>query len=130
MIRALALGPAVVGGVGNGTTKSVEEYDPDTNSWTAKAPMNIARSSHQIAVVNGKIYAISGGNSDNDGLPVNSVEEYDPIKNQWVTKASMSIGRGQHQVAIINDKIYVIGGQSSGTNYLSSVEAYDISTDT
>jgi hypothetical protein len=60
------------------------------NSWTSKAPMQVARSDLGVAVMNGKIYAI-GGNTESGYMPnsegndykalgwiVATNEEYDP----------------------------------------------------
>jgi N-acetylneuraminic acid mutarotase len=43
---------------------TVEEYDPATDTWTAKADMPAPRTQFTIGVVNGKIYVIGGGNGD------------------------------------------------------------------
>jgi hypothetical protein len=41
-------------------TAANEEYDPATNTWTIKAEMPISRSNFATAVVDGKIYCLSG----------------------------------------------------------------------
>ena len=43
-----------------GVVATVEEYDPNTDTWTVKAPMPTARQSLGAALANGKIYAIGG----------------------------------------------------------------------
>ncbi len=105
---------------------TVEMYDPDTNSWTAKANMPTARRCHGVAAVNNKIYAIGGQNSS--GSYVNTVEEYDPATNTWTTKASMTTAREEAGIAALNGKIYAMGGIS--TSYLSTLEEYDPVADT
>jgi N-acetylneuraminic acid mutarotase len=42
------------------STSTVEEYDPATDTWTARADMPTARWGLSASVVNGKIYAIGG----------------------------------------------------------------------
>ncbi len=52
----------VVGGEArSGTFSEVEAYDPKTNRWSAHAPMPTARHGLGAAVVDGKLFVISGG---------------------------------------------------------------------
>src|SRR5665647_1188640 len=39
---------------------TVEEYDPATNTWRARAPMPTGRNHFYAGVVDGKIYAVNG----------------------------------------------------------------------
>ena len=66
----------VTGGYSNGPMSSVDCYDPDTNTWSQMANMNIARRGHCLVSLHGRLYAIGG-----DG--VDSVEVYDPDNNTW-----------------------------------------------
>ena len=59
---------------------SVDCYDPDTNTWSQMANMNIARAAHSLVSLHGRLYAI-GGNRGVRG--VDSVEVYDPDNNTW-----------------------------------------------
>jgi hypothetical protein len=65
-----------IGGMDSNHLSSVEEYDPATNTWTAKADMSTARSGLTTSAVNGKIYAIGGWVGYSTVL--STVEEYDP----------------------------------------------------
>ena len=47
--------------------------------------------------------------------------------SRWTTLADMSTGREGHASVVLSDKLYIIGGRSSGS-YISSVEMYDISS--
>ena len=54
-----------IGGWGGGTPQhrwysAVEEYDPETDTWTKKADMPTDRAYLSSSAVNGKIYAIGG----------------------------------------------------------------------
>lgn len=93
-------------------TNVVEEYDPATDTWTTKNPMNTDRANFAIAVANGKIYVIGGG--------TNSVEEYNPTTNTWTQKTPLANSVG-NAAATINGIIYTMG---------NTVDAYDPSTDT
>ena len=55
---------------------SAECYDPDSNTWSFIASMNIARQRHELVSLHGKLYAIGG-----EG--VEDVEVYDPDNNTW-----------------------------------------------
>jgi N-acetylneuraminic acid mutarotase len=96
------------------------------NSWTEKTPMQVARSSLGVAVVDGKIYAIGGTTytAPSTGGAVSTNEMYDPETDTWVFKASMPTARAYFATAVFDDKIYCIGG-SGGVN-----EVYDPKTDT
>jgi len=58
------------------TMSSVDCYDPNTNTWSQMANMNIARWSHSLVSLQGRLYAIGGADVD-------SVEVYDPDNNTW-----------------------------------------------
>ena len=69
----------VTGGIGDGVMTSVDCYDPDTNTWSQMANMNIGRYGHSLVSLNGRLYAIGGW----DVGSVDSVEVYDPDNNTW-----------------------------------------------
>ena len=74
-----------------GGTASVDCYDPDTNTWTRVANMNIGRRGHSLVSLHGKLYAIGGAPSGyyaygGDGCNrsyEDSGEVYDPDSNTW-----------------------------------------------
>ena len=61
---------------------AVEEYDPITDTWLRKADMPTARMSLTTSVLNGKIYAMGGGDGFFNSFSI--VEEYDPITDTWI----------------------------------------------
>ena len=65
----------------------MDEYDPKTDTWTAKADMPTARMMTATAVVGGKIYVIGGAESF--FFPSAAVEVYDPVTDTWEQKADM-----------------------------------------
>ena len=75
----------VTGGTGAGCDRqimsSVDCYDPDTNTWSEVANMNIERYSHSLVSLHGRLYAIGGFYGLKVG--VDSVEVYDPDNNTW-----------------------------------------------
>lgn len=108
----------------------VEEYNPDTDTWTTKAPMPTPRRFLAAAAVNGIIYAVGG---DNGGVSPSTIEgtkleAYDPASDTWTTKAPVPDGgRTILMAAAIDNVLYAIGGQSGFLR--SSVFAYDTATD-
>jgi hypothetical protein len=112
------------------------------NTWVSKAPLQQARSSLGVAVVNGKIYAI-GGSTESGFAPglypsndypasarsVGTNEEYDPETDTWTYKVSMPTPRLAFGTAVYKNKIYCIGGQANGS-YTGINEVYDPATNT
>jgi N-acetylneuraminic acid mutarotase len=116
---------------------TMEVYDPDTDTWTAKSEMPTARQGLSASVVNGKIYAIGGGSSSTLGytsvVTYSTVEEYDPATDTWTTKSPMPTSRGWHSANVVDGKIYIIGGSQASRpdeNHVLQVEVYDPATDT
>jgi N-acetylneuraminic acid mutarotase len=114
--------------------KRVDEYDPATDTWTRKADMPTARGHTCTCVVNGKIYVI-GGDAGPDpvhwGMP--DVEVYDPVTDTWTQKADMPTSRFWFSTGVVDGIIYVIGGKpgyGDSSPHLTTVEAYDSTTDT
>jgi hypothetical protein len=119
--------------------KPVSEASVVGNSWVEMAPMHVARGGLDLAVVNGKIYAIGGSTQSFGGIPgmgsgitgdvVGTNEQYDPATNTWTIKSPMPTPRAEFGIAVFQNKIYCIGGitndGSTGVN-----EVYDPTTDT
>ena len=109
-----------------------EQYDPELDEWTFKAPMPTPRYHFAIAVYQNKIYCFGGltisGNSS--GVETGTTEVYDPVTDTWETKTSMPTPRMRIDAHVINGKIYVLGGHTF-TNYttLNLCEVYDPTTD-
>jgi N-acetylneuraminic acid mutarotase len=124
----------VVGGsIGCGPrTASMEAYDPDTDSWTFKAPMpGGQRSTMGVAVVNGILYVVGGQQADsgpNAGMTT-LVEAYDPVTNTWTTKAPLPSVRYTMAIGAIDGIVYVAGG-GDPFGPLGSVLAFDPATNT
>jgi N-acetylneuraminic acid mutarotase len=111
----------LIGSVGASSAEMKED------SWTTKAPLPDGISIVKAAVVNGKIYAMTGL----------SIYEYDPDADNWTAKTPIPTPRTSYSygIAACQNKIYVIGGErwnesSGNSNYLSTNEVYDPLTDT
>jgi N-acetylneuraminic acid mutarotase len=118
--------------------RTVEVYDPATDTWTTKSEMLTARQGLSTSVVNGKIYAIGGGASSSalyTSVEVfSTVEEYDPAIDTWTTKSEMPTARVCHHASVVDGRIYIIGGSDASTpddrSHVRTVEEYDPATDT
>jgi len=110
-----------------GAVGTVEAYDPATNTWTTKAPMQIPRDYLAAGVVNGVLYAV-GGYVHPGGAQMQSdtVEAYDPVADTWTLKASMPTPRSGLGVGVVNGILYAVGGSS----WSGEVQAYDPTTNT
>jgi len=129
--KIYAIGGWIPGGALGKTLKTVEVYDPVTNTWTKKADMPTPRFSSSISVVSGKIYVIGGHGGGVNML--STTEEYDPKTDTWIRKASMPTKRHSLSASAVNGKIYAIGGTIiEGMKFVSfpTVEEYDPATDT
>jgi N-acetylneuraminic acid mutarotase len=106
-----------------------EVYEPATNAWSTAAPLPSPRAA--LAAVTGSdglIYAIGG--ADGNG-PVSGVDAYDPTSDTWITKAPLNTARmWLAAVAGPGGLIYAIGGGGGTPVSLSSMEAFNITTNT
>lgn len=102
-------------------TNFAYEYDPSANSWTAKAPLPVARGAHVALTYQGKIYLLGGIDIINNGSPRNDI--YDPATNTWSTGASLPTVRDHVSGVVLDSLLYVISGGSIHQN-TKTVEAY------
>jgi N-acetylneuraminic acid mutarotase len=122
-----AIGGAGKWAPGLSALRTVEAYDPATNTWTDKADMPTLRGALSTSVVDGMIYAIGGAASYYGALP--TVEAYDPVTNIWTTKTDMPSPRRFLSSSAVDGKIYAIGGFDGGGQVLATVEEYAPSSD-
>lgn len=101
---------------------SVEKYNPESDSWSLIAPLNVARRGCGLACLNGRLYAIGG----HDGtVSLCSVEVYDPDVGFWVNGPTLTSCRANVGVAVVGDRLYAIGG-FNGNRFLNTIEYLDI----
>ena len=142
----------VLGGVGNipgsaetalnqttpqASVGTVEEYDPEKNTWRERSPMPTPRNHATAGTINGKIYVI-GGRVGAAFIALASdisvVEEYDPATDKWsAPRARMPTARSASVSGVYNGRIYVAGGEYQDTHMMATfkaVEAYDPASNT
>lgn len=102
--------------------------------WTASTPLPAARNRFGAAVLDGRIYLVGGQTGfDNGGVPTASVLEWDPARpDAWrpaadLPKAQSHLGSA---AAVVSGRLVVAGGDDRPGDLLSTVLAYDPSTDT
>jgi len=108
--------------VGNPT--KLDMYDPVNDTWSSKAPLNVARNYAGSAELDGKLYAVGGWTTQVEDV----VEVYDPANDTWSTLTPMGSTRRAPAAAGHDGKLYVFGGYS-GAN-LNTGEVYDPANDT
>ncbi|NWV42603.1 NS1BP protein, partial [Grantiella picta] len=100
---------------------SVERYNPENNTWTLMAPMNVARRGAGVAVRDGRLFV--GGGFDGTHA-VNCVEMYDPARNEWKMMGSMTTPRSNAGITTVANTIYAVGG-FDGNEFLNTLEVYN-----
>ena len=77
------------------------------SSWSAGAPMPIAKSEIVGAVLDDKVYIIGG--FDKNGSST-TVETYDPVADKWAFSDPLPRPLDHAAAASFNGKLYVVGG--------------------
>jgi hypothetical protein len=87
-------------------------YNPQTDTWTQKQSMPEASFGLQTYLVDGLIYAVGGGQSDN--VAKATVQVYYPENDRWATCPHMPMQLTWFAGAFIYDTVYVFGGIPMG----------------
>jgi N-acetylneuraminic acid mutarotase len=117
----------------SGAVDRAAVLDPGTGTWTALAPLSVARGGATARVLAGRIYVIGG--MDASGRSVDVVEVYDPASDAWSPAAPLLVRRDNPGSAVLDGKLYVFGGRTRNADgsainaTLASVEMYDPATD-
>jgi RNA polymerase sigma factor (sigma-70 family) len=110
--------------------KTVERYDPETNTWVYVSDMPSSRWSFSASSVEGDIYIIAGAKErPDDGFPIWPVLEYDTVADRWVEKGKPPVRFFSHCSAAVKGRIYVMGGINNNLKAVSGVYEYDPRTD-
>jgi N-acetylneuraminic acid mutarotase len=107
-------------------THALEEYDPATDRWTAKAPMPVGLHHVGIGVAGGRLYVVGGYKQSGLSVwgAVATVYSYNPASDVWTERAPMPTARGALSVTVHEGKLYAIGGYEGRANS-AAVEVYD-----
>lgn len=112
------------------TLRTVEIYNPTTDSWSAGVPMPTARSEPGVAALDGVIYVVGGYTwvSPSQGLRNTAVvEAFDVTTGVWSTKAPLPVATKGLAVVAADGVLYAIGGMI-GDQATAAVYGYDPQT--
>ncbi len=104
-------------------TDQVFAFDPQTNTWSPRAAMPVARGAAAAVPLAGKIYVVGGANS----AALKALHIYDPATDSWETGPPMASARSGLTANVLDGEIYAVGGYflSGGVVSQSSVERFD-----
>lgn len=102
--------------------KTVFRYDPNDNSWTKVADMQLERCHFAMLVTDGMIYAI-GGEKESD-LNMDSVERYCPQTNTWSFVCPLDQPMCSHAGSVWGGQMYISGGFNCEYQSLVSMFLY------
>ncbi|HLL55150.1 MAG TPA: kelch repeat-containing protein, partial [Myxococcaceae bacterium] len=120
----LASGKVLVAGGLNsgGAHRTVDLYEPATNTWSAAAPLLSHRRSHTATRLGSGKVLVTGGWG---GTALATTELYDPTTNTWAAGPSLSAARYGHTATELpSGKILVVGGQDSAGS-VATAELFD-----
>ncbi|TDE86182.1 NPCBM/NEW2 domain-containing protein [Deinococcus sp. S9] len=108
--RIYAIGGQHLGDEQNGNQRSVEMYDPATDTWTPRAdlPRPLGHTSASTVVWNGRIVVVGGVTQRS--AEVANIVEYDPNTNAWTELTPLPAPRQSPVAGIINNRLVVTTG--------------------
>ncbi|WP_161890523.1 Kelch repeat-containing protein [Pontibacter russatus] len=122
------------------TQKSVEVYNPGTNSWSfvADLPTAVDHISSSVVVMGRRILVLGGETSHNN--KTNKIQAYSPATNSWTTISPLAVSKAAGVAAVLDGNLYYSGGNFARTTYkgvpgvteaqqqVSSLTLYDANT--
>lgn len=109
-------------------------YEPAAKKWTDLAPLPEGRSSHDAAVLDGKLYVIGGwklaGNEPTVWHKSALVCDLNKENPTWEEIAAPPFQRRALSVAAFDGKIYVVGGMTEKGGIAMQVDVFDPKTNT
>ncbi|CAF1368391.1 unnamed protein product [Rotaria sordida] len=118
----------VAGGCYNRYLKTVEIYNPTTNTWSTVSSMNTARCGHQaiyLPAPSNKLLVMGG--YGNNSIRLQSCELYDFASNTWTYTTSMLEKRVYFAATYLSSLGKVLATGGTGTLY-GSAEMFTISS--
>eukprot|EP00039_Didymoeca_costata_P031597 m.35581 g.35581 ORF g.35581 m.35581 type:complete len:389 (+) comp8904_c0_seq1:651-1817(+) len=111
-------------------SKSLFEYNPLTNTWTALPDAPRARTRHATAIVDGVLYLLGG--RDVDDALIALVDTYDIASKTWSTLNGTWAGARSDMPALVfkRGEISIVGGYDDTYTAGNSFQTLDIQTET
>ena len=111
---------------------SFASFDPASGKWTDLAPLPAGRSSHDAAVIDGKLYVVGGWNMagpDNTTWHKTAlVCDLTLPELKWIEIPAPDFERRAVSLAACKGKLYVIGGMESSGETTKKVSVFDPAT--
>ena len=123
-------------GHNGGAVPWLDVYDPQSGEWNELADAPVARDHFAAVVINDKLVAAGGRQSDasSGDVAANEVAAtnvYDFSTDTWIQGADIPTLRAGIMVASAGNELLVAGGETPGNNLaLATVEAYNVTENT
>ncbi len=114
-------------GGSDGSQLIPHSYKYDGTYWAQIADPPATFEFASAVADNRYIYILNG---DNHLTPINNLYRYDPTLDSYITLTSAPISTTAQAAAYLSGKVYLIGGQAASGEITSTVQVYDISTNT
>lgn len=120
-----------VGGLSSeGATKYIHAFDPMTQKWTEKTPMEVKRYGAGVCMDEECKYLYVLGGSDGNGCRLNSCERYDIEMDKWEKLPSLPGRRCMGGTTCNSTHLYILGGYGGDEEgfhkRLNTVERMDL----
>ncbi|XP_045169346.2 uncharacterized protein LOC123532063 [Mercenaria mercenaria] len=90
--------------------KTMETYDPISNSWGFAGPMHEARVGAAAAAHRGRLFVAGGMMDVDEKLTLNTMEVYDPRTHEWTFRYPLPVAVCGSSMVEIADVLYLVGG--------------------
>jgi len=112
---------------------TVEAYNPESDSWTTLAPLEVGRAGLSVASHGTKLYAIGGrfvGGGPCSDVPISpQAEVYDIPSNTWSFIADPPVLVTDAALVSQGGLLYLIGGCDASGTAIDNVQIYNPRTD-
>lgn len=105
---------------------SLENYDPESDTWTQRSSKPTPVTDIQADVIGGLIFVPGGRLAD--GTPTDILEVYDPQEDVWEQRASLPTSLSGYALEAYEGSLYLFGGWD-GNEYMNSTLSYDPNDD-
>jgi N-acetylneuraminic acid mutarotase len=105
--------PLVMGGYGStwvpdaGYYRLVQQYDPGTNTWTARSDMLLPLATFGAAAIDRTVFVAGGGNWER---ALAEVSAYDVAADRWTARTQMPVRLDAPRAEAVGGKVYVMQG--------------------
>jgi len=111
----------------------VERYDAPDNCWVSDSTLNVARGGMSVCALGGKMVGAAGWRmgEDKPGIePCDVTETFDPVTKKWTLASPLHQARAQASCCEYEGEMWVVGGWDEDKRMTSTVESYNIASDT